>query len=88
MYVPMSMNICAYMHLKRPEKGIGSLVAGVTGECEPPCGCWGLNCGSLQQQVLLTAHTHTPDLILGRVVFALFWKESYYVVLATLELIL
>lgn len=37
------------------EEGVGSPVAGVTGSCEPLCGCRQLNPGSFEgQSVLLT----------------------------------
>jgi hypothetical protein len=45
----------------------------ITGGCEPPCGCWDLNSGPLEEQsVLFTAepslqthtHTHTPRFLL------------------------
>ena len=34
----------------RPEEGVGSPETGVTGGCEPLCGCWELNPGPLQEQ--------------------------------------
>jgi hypothetical protein len=38
------------------EEGVGSHGTGVTGGCEPPCGCWELDLGPLQEQFgLLTA---------------------------------
>jgi hypothetical protein len=41
---------------RRPEEGAGFLETGITGGCEPPCGCWKLDPGPLQEQpVLLTA---------------------------------
>ena len=40
---------------QRSEKGVGSSGTGVTDGCEPPCKCWELNLGPLQeQQVFLT----------------------------------
>jgi E3 ubiquitin-protein ligase NEDD4 len=41
----------------------------ITDGCEPPCRCWELNSGPLEEQlVLLTADTslQAPDLILSR----------------------
>ena len=48
---------CVYMiPPRRPEKDIKYPGTGVTDNCEPPCGCWELNLGPLQeQQVLLTS---------------------------------
>jgi hypothetical protein len=57
-FLCVSVSACVYMEhtvLQSPEKGIG--FPGWYG-CEPPCGCWELNPGPLQeQQVLLTAET-------------------------------
>lgn len=36
--------------LLRPEEGVESVGTGITDSCEPSCGCWGLNTGSLQEQ--------------------------------------
>lgn len=47
----------------RPQEGVG-LVCGarVTDGYEPPCRCWGLNSGPLQeQQVFLTIELCFPD---------------------------
>lgn len=48
-------HLCAWC-MWRPEEGIGAPGTGVTGAaCKPPCGCWELSPGFLQeQQVLLT----------------------------------
>jgi hypothetical protein len=32
------------------KEGIGAPGTGVKHSCEPPCGCWELNLGSLQEQ--------------------------------------
>ena len=45
---------CSPAHISmypwRLEEGIGSSGTGVTGDCKPPCWCWGLNSGLLQEQ--------------------------------------
>jgi hypothetical protein len=45
---------CSPAHISmypwRLEEGIGSSGTGVTDECKPPCGFWGLNSGPLQEQ--------------------------------------
>lgn len=47
--------MCAW-YLWGPEEGIRSLGIGVTDGCKPPCGCWKLNLGSLEEKsVVLTA---------------------------------
>ena len=41
-----------------PEEGTGSPGTGVTDGCEPSCGCWKLNPGSVQEEpVSLTAES-------------------------------
>jgi hypothetical protein len=41
---------CMWVHQKRA-------LDPITDGCEPPCGCWGLNSGPLEQSVLLTAES-------------------------------
>ena len=53
--LPACMYVCL-MHawcLRKPEKGIGFPGTGVTDGREPPCGCWGLNLGPLEEQPVL-----------------------------------
>lgn len=37
----------------RPKEGDSSLRTGVTEGCEPPCGCWELNTGPVEDQTVL-----------------------------------
>ena len=39
----------------------------IIGVCEPPCGCWELNSGSLEEQTVLL--TSEPSLQLGGAIF-------------------
>lgn len=41
--------------LWRPEEGLGFSGTAVTDGCKPPCGCWELNSGSLEEQLMLLA---------------------------------
>lgn len=58
--------VCVPCPCKWPQKpeevGIGFSGAGVTDSCEPPRGCWELNCSPLQEQkvVLFTSHPPAP----------------------------
>ena len=50
------MHVCP----QRPEEGIGSPGTEVTDNCKPPCGCWELNSGLLEDQPVLS--TAEPSL--------------------------
>lgn len=45
--------VCMY-HICAGTLSVRIFAVGVTDGCEPQCGCWGLNLGSLQEQVLLS----------------------------------
>jgi hypothetical protein len=48
-----------------PEEGIRSQCPLITDGCEPPCGCWKLNSGPLEEQsVLLTTEPSLQPLLL------------------------
>ena len=46
-------HVCAWCP-QSSEEGMGCSEAEVTDGCEPPCGCWELNLGLLQEKVPLT----------------------------------
>lgn len=54
--------LCAWCQ-KRPEEGVGFLGTGVTGSYEPPCGCYELDSGPLEQQPCspLLSCLHSPS---------------------------
>lgn len=39
----------------RGQEGAQAPVTGIAGSCEPPCGCWELNLGPLQEKLLLAS---------------------------------
>lgn len=49
----MCMSACTSM-LWRQEEGIGSLGTGITNNYEPPCGCWDVTWGPLEDHLLVT----------------------------------
>lgn len=55
------LHVCMYVHKHawcpwRPAGGVGSPGTGITGSCEPPCGCPEWNASPLQRhQELFTA---------------------------------
>jgi hypothetical protein len=61
--------------LQWPEQGVRSPGAGITDHCEPPCRCWELNPGPLQEQpVLLTTE---PSFQLPKSVLLVVGDDSY-----------
>ena len=78
-----SFHICGTLSLSSdtPEGGIGCPLQMV---CEPPCGCWDLNSGPLEQQSVLLTTEISPHF------FFFFFSETGFlcVVLAVLELTL
>ena len=59
--LPACMHVCApYVccACRGQKESAGSLGTGVTDGCEPPCACWELTLGSLEEQpVLLTTES-------------------------------
>jgi hypothetical protein len=49
----MSVHHLHACYLQRPEEDIGFPGLGVTDGCEPPCGYWEPNLGSLEEQSVL-----------------------------------
>jgi hypothetical protein len=69
-----------------PREGIIGSYYSITGGCQPPCGCWELNSGPLEEQsVLLTAETSFQS---RSQLFFLFKTGFLCVTLAVLELTL
>lgn len=62
--------VCMYVHhmcawsLKRPEEGLRSPGTVLQDDCKPPCRCWKLNLGTLEeQQVFITAEPFFQPLV-------------------------
>lgn len=60
---------------ERSEKGFGSLGTGVT-VCKPPFGCWQLNLGLLQEQVLLTT-LYPTSVAINRSSLVVWWWTGW-----------
>ena len=90
----LSLNICIYTYihtyihkdlfiiihkytscLQMHQKKVSDLITGV---CKPPCGCWDLNSGPLEEQsaLLTTEPSHQPFFLL-----LLFFKIGYFLYL-------
>ena len=53
----LCIHYSVYVYACRPEEGTPDLI---TDGCEPPCGCWELNSGPLEEQAMLL--TSEPSL--------------------------
>jgi hypothetical protein len=63
---------CLQTHKKRASDPI-------TDGCEPPCGCWGLNSGPLEEQsVLLTAEPSLQLIVL----FSFFFFKDIFIIIS------
>ena len=84
----MCLPPCMYVHrmhawcLWKKEEAIKATRTGDTDGCEPPCGCWEMNLGPLQEpQVLLTAEPFLQPLIWGflKILQSASWPQMHYV---------
>jgi hypothetical protein len=61
--------LCIWVHCSCLQTHQKSVLDPITDSCEPPCGCWELNSGPLEEQsVLLTSELSLQTLPLGSII--------------------
>jgi hypothetical protein len=75
--VPSTCTSVYYSHAGtwEADKHMGSSGAGVNDGCEPPCGCWELNLGPLEDQSLLLT-TEPPPHLQNKYIFLMFKERN------------